>query len=100
MSYVRLSIARPRRGQEKRLHEIQAEIARWTRTQPGCKESYLLHPHDDSGEIARMTIYESEEAAEKAAQQDHLMSLRSELNLAAEGDHVERGFHAEAEYTS
>ncbi len=98
MTYVRLSIARPRHGQEERLHEIQAELARWARDQPGCRESYLLHPHDDSGEIARITIYESEDAAEEVAKHPHLMSLRSELNLAAEPDHVERGFHAEAEY--
>lgn len=95
MTYIRLSIARPRRGQEERLHEIQAEIARWARTQDGCRESYVLHPHDDTGEIARIAIYEDEGTAEGLAQHSHLMSLRSELNLAAEADHVERGFHAE-----
>jgi quinol monooxygenase YgiN len=100
MSYLRLSIARPRRGEEQRVHELQGEIAKWVVTQPGCRASYLLHPHDDSGEIARVTIYESEEAADRTASHAHMMALRSQLNLAIEADHVERGFHAEAEYSA
>jgi quinol monooxygenase YgiN len=100
MSYVRLSIAKPRRGQEQHVHDIQAKIVEWLHSQPGCRATYLLHPHDDSGEVARITIYESEEAADHVANLGHMMALRSELNLAAEPDHVERGFHAELEFTN
>ncbi|MDZ7729034.1 MAG: antibiotic biosynthesis monooxygenase [Dehalococcoidia bacterium] len=99
MTYIRLSIAKPRHGEEKRVEDIQGQIAEYVRSLPGCRESYLLHPHDDSGEIARISIYDSEESADQAANQPHLLSLRSELNLAAEAGHIERGFHAQAEYS-
>lgn len=95
--YIRLSIARPRPGQEQELREVQAEIVRWTRTQPGCEQSYLLHPHDQSGEVARIGIYESEDIADAIAQTPHLMSLRSKLNHLATPDGEERGFHVESD---
>lgn len=99
MTYIRVSIAHPRHGQEKRLEEVQHQIAEWVRTQPGCRASYLLKPNDGSGDVARITIYDDEQAADAAANHQHLMSLRSELNLAADPNHTERGFHAESEWT-
>lgn len=93
MPYVRISIARPRAGQEKRLAELQQAIADYIARQPGCERSYVLRPHDDSGEIARVTIWDDESQAEAAANSDHMLSLRSELNLAvADGGHTERAF--------
>ena len=93
MPYVRISIARPRPGQEQRLAELQQQIADHVAKQPGCERSYVLRPNDNSGEIARITIWDSESQAESVANSDHMMSLRSELNLAAaEGGHTERAF--------
>ncbi|MCA9825565.1 MAG: antibiotic biosynthesis monooxygenase [Dehalococcoidia bacterium] len=93
MPYIRISIARPRPGQEKRLAELQQAIADYSAKQPGCDRSYVLRPHDHSGEIARISIWDNESQAEAAANSDHMLSLRSELNLAAaEGGHSERAF--------
>jgi quinol monooxygenase YgiN len=93
MPYVRISIARPRPGQKPRLEELQAQIAAFNAKQPGCQQAWVLHPHDNSGDIARVSIWDSEAAAEHAAQTDEMMSLRSEVNLAAqEGSHTERAF--------
>jgi hypothetical protein len=44
MPYVRISIARPRPGQERRLEELQAQIAAFNARQPGCQQSWALHP--------------------------------------------------------
>lgn len=92
MPYIRLSIAKPRRGQEARLEELMRKLDDIIRHQPGCLSSYLLRPHDDSGEIARIAIYESEDAAESTANNQTVMALRSEIHLACEPGHVERAF--------
>ena len=93
MPYVRISIARPRPGQEQRLAELQKQIADHVAKQPGCERSYLLRPRDNSGDVCRITIWDSEAQAEAVANSDHMMALRSELNLAAaEGGHTERAF--------
>lgn len=92
MSYIRLSIARARKGEEERLEQLMRQLAETVAKQEGCIESYVLKPHDDSGEIARIAVYEDENAAEHAANTDHIMSLRSELHLLSEPGHVERAF--------
>ena len=92
MPYIRLSIAHALPGQEKRFEEVMSKLAAWSKEQPGCLEAYLLKPHDNSGELARISIYTDESVAEKIAMSDHFMALRSELQLAAGSDHVERAF--------
>lgn len=93
MPYVRLSIARPRKGRESQLEELQATIAGFLSRQPGCERSYLLKPNDGSGEIARLTIWDDEASAERAANLDRMLSLRSEVHLISEPGHTERAFN-------
>ncbi|MCK9517947.1 MAG: antibiotic biosynthesis monooxygenase [Dehalococcoidia bacterium] len=92
MAYIRLSIARPRKGEEARLEQLMRQIAEAVSQQEGCIDCYVLKPHDDSGEIARISIYTNEDAAEQAANTAHIMSLRSEQHLLSEPGHVERAF--------
>ncbi|MCC7088208.1 MAG: antibiotic biosynthesis monooxygenase [Chloroflexi bacterium] len=92
MPYIRLSIAKPRRGQEARLEELVRKLDETLKSQPGCITSYILRPHDDSGEIARIGIYENEDLAESAANNQSVMAIRSEMHLASEPGHVERAF--------
>lgn len=92
MTYVRISIARPRRGEEQRLEEVMRRLATFAGQQPGCLQSYVLKPNDGSGEIARLAIYENEEAAEQAASSQTVMALRSEMHLVCEPGHTERAF--------
>lgn len=92
LPYIRLSIARPRRGEEKRLEELFRQLSDMAASMPGCLQSLVLKPHDDSGEIARISIYEGEEAAEAIANNPRFMSLRAEVHLASEPGHAERAF--------
>lgn len=92
MAYVRLSIARPRHGEEKNLEEIMTKLNDFSLKQPGCQSSVIMKPHDNSGEIARLSIYDSEASAEHIANSDHVLALRSQLHIAAEPGHVERAF--------
>lgn len=93
MAYVRLSIATARTGQAARLEEIMRKLNEFSLSQPGCTASYIMKPSDDSHEIARLSIYENEAAAEHVANSAHVMALRSEVNIFAEPGHVERAFN-------
>lgn len=95
MPYVRLSIVKPRPGQSAHIQEIMEKLNTYSRSQPGCTLSLLLKPHDNSGEIARMSIYDTEASAEHVANSDHFLALRSEMHLASEPGHVERAFFSD-----
>ena len=92
MPYIRLSIAKPRRGEEARLEDVMRKLSDLSASQEGCVESYVLRPHDDSGEIARIAVYSDEVTAEHLANSQSFLSLRSELHLIAEPGQVERAF--------
>ena len=92
MPYVRLTIASPNRGQEARLEELMRKLNDLSAEQEGCLQSYLLRPHDNSGEIARIAIYGSEHDAEAAANNQSFMALRSEIHLVVAPGHEERAF--------
>lgn len=92
MTYIRLSIVKPLRGRETEVEQILRRIADLAAKHPGCLESYLLKPHDNSGDLARMAIYENEAAAERAAADDSVMVARADLHLAVEPGQIERAF--------
>lgn len=92
MPYIRLSIAKPRRGEEARMEEVMRKLSDLAASQDGCVESHVLRPHDDSTEIARIAVYSDEKAAEQAANSQSFLALRSELHLISEPGHVERAF--------
>lgn len=92
MPYVRLSIATPRRGDEDRLAGIMQQLAEAAASHPGCLQSYVMRPHDESGEIARLAVYADEHAAESTANSEHMLALRSQMHLLCEPGHVERAF--------
>ena len=92
MAYIRLTIAKPTRGQEARLEELMRKLDALSEGRPGFIQSYLLRPHDDSGDIARIGIYENEAAAEGLANTQSWMALRSEIHLCSEAGHTDRAF--------
>jgi len=92
MPYIRLTIARPRKGEEARLEELMRKLGALSEGQPGFIEAYLLRPKDTSGEIARVAIYEDESSAESLANNQSWMALRSEIHLLTEPGHQDRAF--------
>jgi quinol monooxygenase YgiN len=92
MPYVRLSVVTPRRGEEQHLEDLMRKLARLAGEQEGCIDSYLLRPHDDSGQIARIVIYKDEASAEHSANNQSVMAVRSEMHLLAEPGQIERAF--------
>lgn len=93
MAYVRVSIMRPREDDRRRVEGIVDEILRFDSGLDGFISGERLVPHDDTGEVWRLVHWDSHDAANRAAQQDHVLALRSELlRLLGEERHEERDF--------
>ena len=92
MTYIRLSVVKPRPGHEERAVELLKALSATTENSPGWEANYVLRPHDNSGEIARISIYEDELSAEREAATPSVLSLRSELLLVIEPGYRERAF--------
>ena len=92
MAYIRLTVNKPLRGQEARLEELMRKLGELSEGQPGFIEGWLLRPKDDSGEIARVGVYEDEASAEAMANNQSWMALRSEIHLCVEPGHHDRAF--------
>jgi hypothetical protein len=92
MFYIRISLMMPQTGTRAEVRRLNQEIAAFNQTLDGCRDSFAIAAADNSGELGRLSVWNSKEAAEKAANQQHHMSLRSQLNLAIQEGHTERSF--------
>ncbi|HEY8489908.1 MAG TPA: antibiotic biosynthesis monooxygenase [Dehalococcoidia bacterium] len=96
MPYIRVSLMRPQVGREEEVERLLTDLLRFFQGQKGFIAGWRVSALDRSGEVGRITVWESEEDADHAANQQHVMAVRSELNLLLEEDaeHVERAFAA------
>lgn len=93
MPYVRISLMMPKRGQVDELNSILDKLVDYYEQQPGYITGYRLKDIDGSGRVGRVGVWEDEHAAERAAQTDHDLALRSELNMIVDDDeHEEYSF--------
>ena len=100
MPYVRVSYMTPREGQEGRVAEFLRRLSTYYLSRPGYLQGYLLQPQPGAAprRIGRVGIWDSERAAEEAAQGERALALRSELiPLVNEDSHVELQFVGEAD---
>ena len=95
MSYVRFSLMKPLAGRDLEVTKLNQELVTLYRGQPGCISSQLIRATDASGEVGRLSFWESESAADSAATGDRSMHLRSRLHLAVRRGHQDRSFHTE-----
>jgi heme-degrading monooxygenase HmoA len=87
----------PKEGQEARLKELLQKLSTHYHEQPGYQSGYILNPYsgapNDDRRWGRVGLWDSEDAAEHAAQTEHSMALRSELSrIVAEDSHFEFTF--------
>ena len=95
MVYVRISLMKPLVGREAEAAELNEQLVAFYRQQKGCLQSHFMRAADRSGEMGRVSLWESEEAADEAASAHHSLSLRSRLHLLVRRGHQERSFLAE-----
>lgn len=97
MPYVRVSLMKPKSGQVEHANALLDQLIEFYEQQPGYQGGYRLTPHDGSGRIGRIGIWDEQTSAEHAATDDHDMALRSELNMVVEsGSHQELSFDGTA----
>ncbi|MFA7296461.1 MAG: hypothetical protein WC211_04640 [Dehalococcoidia bacterium] len=92
MPYVRVSLMRPRHGEEARVRELIDRLVGFFSQQPGFITGYRLEPVEPDGYMGRIGVWESAEQADHAAQADFDLALRSQMNMSLE-EHVEYSFH-------
>jgi quinol monooxygenase YgiN len=84
---------KPLAGREPEVEKLNSELVELYRRQPGCLQSVLIKAVGGSGELGRLSFWESERAADTAAQSQRSLFLRSRLHLLVRKDHQERSFH-------
>jgi quinol monooxygenase YgiN len=98
MLYIRLSLMKPKAGRERDVAAMMDQLVSFYREQQGFVHGYKLTAEDETGDIGRVTVWTSKEAADHVAQSNHVLSLRSDLMpLLEDGSDIERSFHAEEE---
>lgn len=85
MGFVRVSLLVPPEHNADEISRIQKDLLAFHASQPGFVDGYYLEAADESGVVGRVTIWESEEDAHRAASHDHVLAHRASLlRLAGE----------------
>ena len=95
MPYVRISLMKPLTGKEAEVLELNSQLVELYRKQKGCLAIHLLKGTTGSPEVGRLGLWESEGAADRAANSMRSMSLRSRLHLLVRRGHEDRSFLAD-----
>lgn len=93
--YVRLSLMNALPGNEERVSQIQDELLTFLIGKPGYVRGYKLTSGDPQGRIGRLGVWRAEHDAEAQANDEHVLSLRSEMLRL-----IEKDSHAEHSYTA
>ena len=93
--YIRLSFMNPRPSKEKLVSALMDNLLEFFSTQPGFVHGYSLVSGDPRGRVGRVTMWKSGEDADRAANSQHVLAVRSEImQLIEEDSHVERSYTA------
>jgi heme-degrading monooxygenase HmoA len=85
----------PRLGQEQALSEALDRLIQYIQQKPGYIAAYRLSAdqHLNDKRVGRISIWESEEDANRMSSDDHDLALQAELKLLAVDDtHEEHSF--------
>ncbi|MEE9285913.1 MAG: antibiotic biosynthesis monooxygenase [Dehalococcoidia bacterium] len=78
MKIVRTTLVRPRPGFESQVAALLRDLDDSLAKQPGFLESYEVE--EEPGQIGRVALWESREAADRAAKLDHTIAVRARLH--------------------
>lgn len=93
--YVRLSLMNPKSGEEKLVAGLMDNLLEFFNEQPGYVRGYALLDGDPQGRVGRITLWDSEEQADRAANTQHVLTVRAEIMQRIEEDsHIERSYTA------
>ncbi len=89
MTIARQSVVHPRPEAKAEAEQIFDELLASFRTMPGYLMGFRYRSHEDPAVVGRITLWRRLEDADHAAQQSHIISLRSRLNRIIQGEHLE-----------
>jgi hypothetical protein len=85
----------PKSGEEKLVAGLMDNLLEFFAEQPGYVRGYALLDGDPQGRVGRITLWESEEQADLAANTQHVLAVRAEIMQRIEEDsHIERSYTA------
>jgi quinol monooxygenase YgiN len=85
----------PKPGREAEAEELNRELVQYYAEQKGCLAAHFVRAAAGSGDIGRVSFWESEELADAAATLHHSMSVRSRLHTLVQRGHQDRSFTSE-----
>jgi quinol monooxygenase YgiN len=79
MPFVRISVAQPRPEARDEVRRYYQDLIESTSRLPGFVTGYVLESSGNAGDVGRVTVWESQEAANHAANDPHVMSIHARL---------------------
>jgi hypothetical protein len=97
VAYARLSLMTPLHDRERRVREVLDQLIEFYTGREGFIAAYRLDPdpHVASHRVGRISVWESEQHANRTAAEPYDMALQSQLRLLVDdATREERGFRA------
>ena len=95
MKVIRTTILTPREGSAEDVASLLRELGEYLSKEPGFIEAYAFK---DDGKLGRVSVWESREAADHAANQVHTIALRARIHAVTLPDRQERLAEIKSEY--
>ena len=95
MSYLRISLMQPRDKHLPEVKRLQEDLLHYFKTLPGFIDGYLMATEDGTSRMGRVTVWESAGNASQAAQDHHVLAVRSQMTLLLDDEpdnRLEQGF--------
>ncbi len=90
MPIARQSIVHPLPEEASQVEALLDELEAHFATFPGYRLGFRYRPVGNHGEIGRIGVWDSSEAANHASQDNHVVALRARLMGLLHGEHMER----------
>ena len=95
MSYIRLTLATPPPDRLAEVRQCYEELVAYVATLPGFVTGWVVTSGYGDREVGRLTVWQSEAAAHRAANDPHAMALHAQLRFAVAGQLWDRSFDTE-----
>ena len=94
MPYIRISLMKPLAGEQKEVIRINKELLSYFSEMKGYITGYVLRAAGGADDLGRVTVWEDEDDADRAASDQRTFTLRSDLHLKVRAGHTDRAFTA------
>ena len=99
MSYIRLTLATPLPGRVAEVRQQYEVLVAHVSTLPGFVTGWVVAPGYGGNEVGRLTVWETEAAANRAANDAHAMALHAQVQFAVFGNLWDRSFDTDRPQT-